>query len=258
MHVDIQPLLSLAVNAGEAILSVYNDTDIASSLQYKDDHSPLTIADTLSHNTIVAGLKSLHPKIPVLSEEGVDIPYESRKNWEYYWCVDPLDGTKEFINRNGEFTVNIALINNGLPVLGVIYIPCKQTLYYGSEEGSFKQYLNSEAVPIKADAGAEEWISVGSRSHADGSEEAFLEAFPVKQQLTAGSSLKFCLIAEGKAHIYFRNGPTMEWDTAAGQAIAVNAGALMQTPQGLPFVYNKPSLLNSSFVCRIKLPTEHL
>jgi 3'(2'), 5'-bisphosphate nucleotidase len=256
MFIEIEPLLTVAVKAGEAILSIYNDVSVSGSVQYKADKSPLTLADTLSHNRIVADLKLLHPDIPILSEEGADIPYEVRKTWEYYWCVDPLDGTKEFINRNGEFTVNIALIHKDTPVLGIIYVPCKDTLYYGNDKGSFKKVANEKPASIKAVATTSAWVSVGSRSHADGSEAAFLSGFPVTEQLTAGSSLKFCLVAEGKAQIYFRNGPTMEWDTAAGHAIAVNAGAIMQTPQGQPFVYNKPSLLNSGFVCRVKLPAE--
>ena len=250
MKLDIEPVLKIAVEAGRAIMSVYEDEQAFSAVTFKEDSSPLTLADTLSHNIIAKGLISLHPDIPVLSEEGSDIEYELRKNWEYYWCVDPLDGTREFINRNGEFTVNIALIHRNMPVLGVIYVPCKDLLYYADASGSFKQIPQKEPLPIKADLHAQAWIALGSRSHSDASESDFLSAYPVTELLSAGSSLKFCLIAEGKAHIYYRKGPTMEWDTAAGHAIALASGAMFTNPDGTPFLYNKPSLRNGSFVCR--------
>ncbi|MDB5014047.1 MAG: cysQ [Daejeonella sp.] len=250
MEPNIEEILAIAVSAGHAIMTVYNNPE-GVFVEYKNDNSPLTIADTLSNNIIVSALKALYPEIPVLSEEGADIPFEVRKDWEYYWCVDPLDGTKEFINRNGEFTVNIALIHSNKPVMGVIYIPYQDVLYYGNHLGAFKKIPGEEAKSIKVDQDATSWVSVGSRSHSDASEQNFLNRFPIKQQLTAGSSLKFCLIAEGKAHIYYRKGPTMEWDTAAGQAIAESSGAIFQTDKFEPFLYNKQSLLNGSFICRI-------
>ncbi|MBE9585903.1 3'(2'),5'-bisphosphate nucleotidase CysQ [Mucilaginibacter sp. JRF] len=255
MDIDIDLLTGIAVKAGEAIMSVYND-DRDASVTYKADSSPLTLADKLSHKRIVADLTLHYPEIPILSEEGAHIPYEVRSEWEYYWCVDPLDGTKEFINRNGEFTVNIALIHRDTPVLGVIYVPCKNVLYYGDSKGSYRQKLIEGKVRIKTESKPSNWTAVGSRSHADGTEADFLSAYPVTRQLSAGSSLKFCLVAEGKAQIYFRSGPTMEWDTAAGHAIAVNSGAIMQGVNGEPFRYNKPSLLNPGFVCRVELPQQ--
>ncbi|RFZ94011.1 3'(2'),5'-bisphosphate nucleotidase [Mucilaginibacter conchicola] len=251
MNIDIQKINAIAIEAGKAILEVYNDEQAASSVSYKSDNSPLTLADMRSNEVIVAGLEKAYPEIPVLSEESADVDCEVRKNWDYYWCVDPLDGTKEFINRNGEFTVNIALIHKDAPVLGVIYVPCKETLYYGDANGSFKQLTGEDAVQIKATEKPDDWVSVGSRSHADGSEAEYLSAFPVTEQLSAGSSLKFCLIAEGLAQIYYRKGPTMEWDTAAGHAIALQSGAIMQGINGEAFVYNKLSLRNPGFVCRV-------
>ncbi|TQM50600.1 3'(2'),5'-bisphosphate nucleotidase [Arcticibacter tournemirensis] len=250
MKIDIDKLLSLAKEAGNAILDVYNGPLQNFDITLKDDKSPLTMADRISHEIILKGLKKIKPSFPVLSEEGSNIPYEVRKNWDYYWCVDPLDGTKEFISRNGEFTVNIALIHDGHPILGVIYIPVQDTLYYGEPETGSWKISNGVPEQIKADSGASAWISVGSRSHSSPEEEAFLSAFPIVNSVSAGSSLKFCMIAEGKAHVYYRKGPTMEWDTAAGHAIATLAGAAMTTPEGNPFKYNKPSLLNGSFLCK--------
>jgi 3'(2'), 5'-bisphosphate nucleotidase len=251
MKLDIPALAALAVQGGKAILSVYADTELFSSVTLKEDDSPLTIADQQSHHIIAQGLADLYPHIPLLSEEGLAIPYEERRSWEYYWCVDPLDGTKEFIGRNGEFTVNIALIHRDTPIFGLIYVPVQDLLYYGDRTGSFKQVPGQSAVPIQVDRHAREWIALGSRSHADASESGYLDSFPVSSIKSAGSSLKFCLIAEGTAHIYYRKGPTMEWDTAAGHAIAKFSGAIFTTPEGEPFVYNKRSLTNGSFVCRI-------
>lgn len=251
MNIDINSINAIAVEAGKAILEVYNDEQASSSVSYKEDKSPLTLADMRSNEVIVAGLEKAYPYIPVLSEESADVDFETRKNWDYYWCVDPLDGTKEFIDRNGEFTVNIALIHKNAPILGVIYVPCKETLYYGDTNGSFKQIKGSEPIQIQANHKPDGWVSVGSRSHADGSESEYLSAFPVTEQLSAGSSLKFCLIAEGLAQVYYRKGPTMEWDTAAGHAIAARSGAIMQGFNGEAFMYNKPSLLNPGFVCRV-------
>jgi 3'(2'), 5'-bisphosphate nucleotidase len=251
MKLDIPALIEIAVNAGKAILSVYNDSELHTQVSFKEDNSPLTVADQDAHDVISAGLTLLYPDIPLLSEEGSSIPYEERMKWGTYWCVDPLDGTKEFIGRNGEFTVNIALIHQNVPVFGLIYIPVQNLLYYGDQEGSFKQVPGRTAEPIHVDQNATEWTALGSRSHADPSETEFLSAFPVKNVRSAGSSLKFCLIADGQAHVYYRKGPTMEWDTAAGHAIAIFAGAILTTPEGAPFVYNKPSLKNGGFICRI-------
>jgi len=242
-------LLEIAKQAGRAILEVYNSGEIAVTL--KNDQSPLTRADQASNDVIVAGLKQLTPGVPVISEEEKDIPFETRRHYTHYWCVDPLDGTKEFIKRNGEFTVNIALMQHNKPVFGVIYLPVTGELYYGGRStGSFKEESAGQSTRLKVDNQAAVWTAVGSRSHAVEEEMAVLKQYPIGETVSVGSSIKFCLIAEGKAHFYYRHGPTMEWDTAAGQAIAEGAGAVMTTPAGEPFMYNKPSLLNGSFLVK--------
>ncbi|RQO65888.1 3'(2'),5'-bisphosphate nucleotidase [Pedobacter sp. KBW06] len=249
-EIDIAPILAIAIEAGQGILKVYHDLAQDFQITSKKDHSPLTAADQLAHDIIMKGLTALHPDIPVLSEEGAEIAYEIRKDWPLYWCVDPLDGTKEFISRNGEFTVNIALMANNEPVMGVIYSPVLNLIYYGSlRDGSFKMIPGGPAERIFVAKEKGNWKAIGSRSHADPEEEEVLKEFPVTDKLAIGSSLKFCFIAEGKAHIYYRKGPTMEWDTAAGQAIAVSAGATMLNNLKEKFLYNKPSLLNPGFFC---------
>ncbi|MBS1748268.1 MAG: 3'(2'),5'-bisphosphate nucleotidase CysQ [Bacteroidetes bacterium] len=247
----LRNLASIAVDAGKTILRVYHSGERI-HVSVKEDHTPLTIADKQSHDIITKGLHTIDATIPVLSEEGAAVPFEVRKSWEYFWCVDPLDGTKEFIHHRDEFTVNIALIHCNRPVLGIIYAPVYGTLYYGAEaRGSWRQKNGAAKEQIFADYGAAEWTAIGSRSHASVEEENILKSFPVVRTIAAGSSLKFCRIAEGKAHIYYRHGPTMEWDTAAGQAIAVNSGAVMTGIDGSPFLYNKPSLRNSGFICKV-------
>ena len=251
-EIDVDQLLQIARDAGEGILKVYNDDPENSSVTYKDDQSPLTHADTISHQVIASNLGQLTPNIPLLSEEGKNISYEERKNWEIYWCVDPLDGTKEFIKRNGEFTVNIALIYNNAPVLGIIYVPVTGIMYYGGQViGSWKIEPNTAPQQLKVTAHVDEWISVGSRTHSSDEEAELLAKYNITNTIAAGSSLKFCMIAEGSAQIYYRHGPTMEWDTAAGHAIAVNSGAFVTQPDGSAFNYNKASLLNGSFLCSI-------
>lgn len=250
MHLDIDELLSIAREAGMAVLDVYGDEKRFKEVQFKSDQSPLTLADEASNRVIVQRLKKFTPDIPILSEEEMDIAYEERKTWKYFWCVDPLDGTKEFISRNGEFTVNIALIKEHVPILGVIYVPVSHTMYYANQEtGGWKIGSDGVRIPIKVDKDSTDWISVGSRSHASEIEKEILARYPIIQNTAIGSSLKFCLVAEGQAHIYFRHGPTMEWDTAAGQAILTLSGGQMTTLSGEPLLYNKPSLLNGSFIC---------
>jgi len=248
MKVDIQQILPVAVKAGEAIMKVYNTADFG--VEFKDDESPLTLADKASHDVIAAALQQLTPGVPVLSEEGASVAYEERSKWEYFWCVDPLDGTKEFIKRNGEFTVNIALIHQQQPIAGVIYVPVTGVLYYADENGAKKKTADGVVTDLLVDKTSKQWIAVGSRSHASTEEENLLKSYPVIKTISAGSSLKFCMIAEGKAHIYYRNGPTMEWDTASGHAIVLYSGGQLTTPDGNAFLYNKPSLLNGSFLCK--------
>jgi len=249
-NIDIQAILDLAVAAGEAILTVYNREE-GFEVETKSDASPLTIADKMANDIICAGLKKLYPAIPIISEEGKSIPYEDRKDYDYFWCVDPLDGTKEFIKKNGEFTVNIALIEGQMPVLGVIYIPVQNILYYGSQIiGSWKQLPGEAPQQLRA-VNTASWTAAVSRSHADGNEKEILSQYPVTNSIAVGSSLKFCLLAEGKAQIYLRTGPTMEWDTAAGHAISLFSGCNVSTLSGKPMLYNKESLLNEGFLCKV-------
>ena len=243
-------LLKGACAASAAISEVYHT---AFEVSYKEDCSPLTKADQRSHEIILGRLTELSPRFPVLSEEGKDIPYEERKMWEYYWLVDPLDGTKEFIKRNGEFTVNIALIRGHRPVLGVIYIPVAETLYAAYEgAGSYREF-HGRKVKLPERQSRARYTIVGSRSYATEGLAAFVEDMKRKHgeidYISAGSSLKFCLVAEGKADIYPRFGPTMEWDTAAGQAIAEQAGvSVVEMDTGRLLHYNKQSLLNPGFI----------
>jgi len=246
----LTPAIAAAREAGNAVMEVYA-SDFA--VEHKDDKSPLTLADKRSHEIIVKRLSNITGKtIPILSEEGRGIPYEERKNWDYFWLVDPLDGTKEFIKRNGEFTVNIALIQGHRPVLGVIYVPVTETLYYAREgAGAYKESKGSTIkLPELQTRGR--FTIVGSRSHATPELAAFVEEMKKNHGevdfISAGSSLKFCLVAEGKADVYPRLGPTMEWDTAAGQAIAEQAGvSVIDRETKRPLVYNKPNLLNPWF-----------
>ncbi len=250
MPVDIEKILRIAREAGEAILSIYNDPEKSGEVSFKSDSSPLTLADEASNDVIQRGLSALTPDIPVLSEEGRQIPYAVRKDWVSFWCVDPLDGTKEFVKRNGEFTVNIALIRNGIPVLGVIYVPVTNTMYYAGERiGAWKVNSGGERSVLKVNRIESAWTAVGSRTHSSPEEHDVLSAYPVVSTVYVGSSLKFCLIADGQAQIYYRQGPTMEWDTAAGQAILTLSGGKMTKLSGEPFLYNKSSLLNGSFIC---------
>lgn len=244
----IDNLIDISIKAGEAILNYYQD-DI--QVERKDDDSPLTKADLAAHHVITESLKELTPDIPVISEEGGIPDYSERKLWDSYWLVDPLDGTKEFIKKNGEFTVNIALIENGEPVIGVLHIPAKKSTYFGQKSvGSFK--VNPEgnktrifsSIPKKN----QPVTIVTSRSHGSSDTKERVEemGFKVAREVAAGSSLKFCLVAEGVADVYPRFGPTMEWDTAAGDAVYRYSGK--EEYRYSPLEYNKPSLKNEEFV----------
>ncbi len=246
--IDIEQIGQIAIQAGEEILEVYSSEDFG--VETKGDNSPLTKADKASHKVIAKALAALDVKFPILSEEGKEEDLESRKNWETFWCVDPLDGTKEFIKRNGEFTVNIALIHQKYPVLGVIYVPVTGILYFADENGAFRRTAEGSNEKMQvAGVGSKKPIALGSRSHASEIETKILEMFGVGEVVGKGSSLKFCVVAEGKANIYFRKNPTMEWDTAAGQAIVEQAGGAVLNKQNERFYYNKESLVNDSFLC---------
>jgi 3'(2'), 5'-bisphosphate nucleotidase len=265
--------LRAAVLAGRAIMDVYR-TDF--TVEHKSDDSPLTLADRLSHDLITKYLRPLG--IPILSEEGKSISHSERSTWDTLWIVDPLDGTKEFVKRNDEFTVNIALVRNQVPELGVIFVPVQSSLYFGCpDRGAYlledarllarlcdsvqgtdtapdlnEIITKSRRLPI-TQPGSTPYVIVGSRSHATPELEAFVEEQKTRYEqvefVSAGSSLKFCLVAEGKAAIYPRLGPTMEWDTAAGHAIAVSSGAkIYRHDTGGPLLYNRENLLNPWFV----------
>ena len=205
---------------------------------------------------IVDGLSAATPAIPILSEEGGDIPFQERAGWSRFWLVDPLDGTKEFIKRNGEFTVNIALVEDGRVAAGVIYVPAQDTLYFGClEAGCWKSAAGGEVVPIKvrkADHYAGLTV-VMSRSHPSTELEKYLREIKVAEVMPVGSSLKLCVVAEGKADLYPRLGPTMEWDTGAGHSVVEQSGgSVLRLKEETPLVYNKRDLLNPGFVCSTK------
>jgi 3'(2'), 5'-bisphosphate nucleotidase len=251
-QIKIEDILEIAKQAGEAILKIY-DTNF--QVDIKEDKSPLTQADKASNSIIVHALQEKYPAIPIISEENKQLPYSERKSWTYAWLVDPLDGTKEFIKHNGEFTVNIALILHGFPILGVIYIPAKNIMYYGVEgKGSFKSNGDGAYAKIQMAAPASETLKVvASRSHLNEDTEKYVDELKKKyknvEYVSSGSSIKFCMVADGTAHEYPRFAPTMEWDTAAGQAIAEGAGARVTNMQtGKRLSYNKEKLLNDYFL----------
>lgn len=234
---------ALATEAGSTILAIYQDLN--PQVEYKWDHSPVTRADLVSHQILQTGLARLAPHWPVLSEESVEVPFEERKSWRHFWMIDPLDGTKEFLHRTGEFTVNIALIEEDQPILGVIYAPVIDRLYFAAHgAGSYRTDGKVTTAVKVASARAGRTRFVVSRRHASEQETKDGET------MVMGSSLKFCLIAEGSADVYPRNGPTMEWDTAAAQCILEEAGGSVTDLEGNTIRYNKHVLLNPAFVAR--------
>jgi 3'(2'), 5'-bisphosphate nucleotidase len=243
----LDAIIQLSRDAGDRILDIYG-SDFA--VTRKDDDSPLTQADLASHKTIAAGLAKLTPDIPVLSEEGADTPYATRSTWSQYWLVDPLDGTKEFIKRNGEFTVNIALIENHEPVLGVVWAPAKAVGYAGARGLGALRIEGETRAPMRTRTVAGTPAFVVSRSHKDAALETLLAKLPAHDAVSTGSSLKFCLVADGSADLYPRTGPTSEWDTAAGHCVVECAGGeVLRLPDLAPLRYNeKDSLLNPGFV----------
>ncbi|MBK6267057.1 3'(2'),5'-bisphosphate nucleotidase CysQ [Marivirga sp. S37H4] len=246
----IKELKIISFNAGKAIMEIYNDADLSKVVDHKADDSPLTLADKAADKVIMKGLQSLPVQYPILSEEGKHLDYVERRKWDTFWLVDPLDGTKEFIKRNGQFTVNIALIKDGFPLLGIIYVPATGVYYYGSENGAFKEE-GALTTRLKVNNISTNRVAVRSASHASPEEDALLSKYDVKDSISKGSSLKFCMVAEGKADIYYRHGPTMEWDTGAGQAILEAAGGKVFKGDTTKerFNYNKENLLNGSFLC---------
>ena len=255
----ILELLNIAIDSGREILKIYDNEIIINS---KEDKSPITQADINSNNLIVNRLKKLEPNIPILSEESL-VSWENRKDWNTYWLIDPLDGTKEFINRNGEFTVNISLIENNHPIFGIIYSPAKSILYYAlKNNGCYKLKTNSnlstlkDFIKININKGKNSTTKViGSRSHASKDFRHWVEnKFSNFELITIGSSLKFCILAEGKADIYPRLGPTSEWDIAAGHIILEEAGGKLKTIDNKDILYNtKEDILNPHFIAYGKL-----
>ncbi|MFL2564082.1 MAG: 3'(2'),5'-bisphosphate nucleotidase CysQ [Flavobacteriales bacterium] len=255
-----QLAIKAAIEASKDILTIYKSDDF--EIESKEDNSPLTKADKAAHNIISSILQE--SKIPILSEEGKSIPYETRKYWNKLWIVDPIDGTKEFIKRNGEFTVNIALIENNKPVIGVILAPASGVLYFSEKNmGAFKSttnldYFNPEnllveALPLPLNHENKVYTVVASRSHLSKETEAYVENLRTKHGevkfISIGSSLKLCMVAEGKANCYPRFAPTMEWDTAAGQAICEAAGfQVLDFKTKKSMIYNREDLLNNWFI----------
>jgi 3'(2'), 5'-bisphosphate nucleotidase len=244
----LSEVVALARRAGDAILSVYGQQFEVTN---KADQSPLTLADTKSHEIIVHALQALTPDVPVLSEEASDIPYGERSQWQRYWLVDPLDGTKEFVSRNGEFTVNIALIDGHDAVLGVVHVPVTDTTYTGVHNvGATRQIGREATAPIHTTRPAATPLRiVGSRSHRDAVLDGYLPRLEPYQLVAVGSSIKFCLVAEGSADFYPRFGPTSEWDTAAAQAVVEAAGGRVLQTDGQRLRYNtKAEVLNPHFL----------
>ncbi|RXP45417.1 3'(2'),5'-bisphosphate nucleotidase [Lutibacter sp. HS1-25] len=260
LNKNTEVAIQAAIEAGKEILKIYESGDF--DVQLKGDESPLTKADLASHHKIVSFLAPTG--IPILSEEGKAIPYDQRKDWNQLWIVDPIDGTKEFIKRNGEFTVNIALIENQQPVIGVIFVPASGELYFSNKElGAFKVTIalkdfkiedaikNCKKLPLeRAD---KTFTIVASRSHMSSETEEYVEEMRVKHGkvnlISKGSSLKLCMVAEGQANCYPRFAPTMEWDTAAGQAICEHAGfQVIDWVSKKNMLYNRKELLNNWFL----------
>ncbi len=265
MNLLLETAITAALKAGEEILRIYHNPESDFGIEHKADNSPLTVADRKSNEIIIDYLTTT--SYPVISEENKAIAFEIRRQWKTVWIIDPLDGTKEFIKRNGEFTVNIALVRNGTPVLGVIYIPVRKTLYYGCENKAFRvehvvyspdldfSKIQEKALCLPVGHPGSSCIVVASRSHMSSETEKFIDELRLqkgKVELTSiGSSIKICLVAEGSADIYPRFAPTMEWDTAAGHAIAKAASKEIYQMDGItPLAYNKENLLNPWFVVK--------
>lgn len=241
-------VVEIARHAADAIMDVYAGEFAVTA---KADASPVTAADLRAHQIIQSGLEQLVPRLPILSEEAVPLDAATRLQWHRYWLVDPLDGTREFLSRNGEFTVNIALVERHRPILGVVLLPASRLVYWGAQGlGAHRIESSGASLPIHAArSAASPPRVVGSRSHRGGELDRYLARLGPHEWLAAGSALKFCLLAEGSADLYPRLSTTSEWDTAAGQAVAEAAGALVVDLQGQPLRYNTgPGLLNPSFV----------
>ncbi|MFK7807175.1 MAG: 3'(2'),5'-bisphosphate nucleotidase CysQ [Saprospiraceae bacterium] len=246
-----QEVLPIARKAGEAILEIYN-AGADMQIEHKADESPLTIADKKSNEVICKGLEKFSQQFPIISEENKIVDYDTRKNYDYYWLIDPLDGTKEFIKRNGEFTVNIALVHQHEVILGVVYTPCLDEMYWGVKGGGAWLLTATEKTKLSSTTFKmtdENLRVVCSRSHQNEATKAFVGNLENPELVAKGSALKFLILAKGGAELYPRLAPTMEWDTAAAQIILEEAGgSVIDENTGLPMRYNKENLLNSFFV----------
>ncbi len=244
---SLDAVCGLAERAGQAILDVYHRDDV--EVEQKADHSPLTAADLASHRIIVDGLRALTPTIPVLSEESADISWDTRRQWSRYWLVDPLDGTREFLKRNGEFTVNIALVDGHSSVMGVVLAPVTGDLYYASAADGAHARRDGKTTVLETRQPPSPLVVAGSRSHGSERQATLLSGIGEYTKWAMGSSLKFCLIARGDADLYLRAGPTSEWDTAAAHCVLEQAGGAVTRLDGTPLSYNtKESLLNPEFL----------
>lgn len=244
--IDQEQLIQLALAAGEAVMEIYAGPVEVTA---KEDQSPLTLADRRAHGMIEERLRELDPDTPLLSEEGREIPFAERRGWTRFWLVDPLDGTKEFIKKNGEFTINIALIEGGYPVWGVVNAPALGRCWFGGRGLGAYHMEGGTRTPITVRPRPEGGLTaVKSRSHPSAELEAFYSAIHIEKEVAVGSSLKFCVVAQGEADLYARLGPTMEWDTAAGQAVVEGAGGRVVTLDGHRLVYNKEELRNPHFI----------
>ena len=243
--IDIENIKNIALEAGKAVMKIYKQDF---KVNYKNDNSPLTQADLEANEIICNHLEELYPNIPIMSEENKQIDYDLRKDWQYYWCIDPIDGTKEFVKKNGEFTINIALIYKDTPVLGVVYAPVLNDMY--SAKKGFGAYKNGIKLPIKRDDN--KFVIVASKSHLSNETKRFIDNIKTDKEkvfISKGSSLKLCMVAEGTADIYPRLAPTMEWDTAASDAIVRESGKMsLYFKKKTPLIYNKVDLLNPWFI----------
>ena len=239
-------VIRLADEASEKVLHIY-ESDF--KVRYKEDNSPITAADEAAHEIIYKGLRNISRDIPILSEEGTEVPWEERKSWRRFWLIDPIDGTKDFTQRTGEFTVNIALIENGEPILGVVTAPALKEAYWGLKgEGAYKRDRTGRTRRISVAEPGETKRVVASKNHLNEETKAFINKLGAHELVQAGSSLKFCKIAEGHADIYPRLGPTCEWDTGAAHAVLSAAGGKVETLEGKPLQYGKEEVLNPHFI----------
>lgn len=248
-NINLEDIKDIALNTGKIIMEIYKKDF---NVEYKDDKSPLTEADLKANEFICNNLKELYPNIPIMSEENKQTLYEDRKNWESYFCVDPIDGTKEFIKKNDEFTVNIAFIKKCEPVLGVVYAPALDDIYFASKDSG--AYKNNQKLPLYVNKNPKEKLSVvASKSHLSSETQEFIDNLETNEieQVSKGSSLKLCMVAEGVADVYPRLAPTMEWDTAAADAIVRCAGKMTYQFENDKFlIYNKENLLNPWFIVK--------